>query len=178
MEIVGENIMISILSLLSSSRDFWIEEEYHFEHFKKHDFSCARNHLIEEIKSRKIYLERHKHNMSCLINHFATEWQQTVIPDIATYYYDILGEIDTHILDCKNAITEIEFVSKEQENRVYLIEMICDRIGDRYACKHEDIIKSASLESKRLFLKNVGYNLTEEERKELGLYMEGVNYES
>ena len=178
MEIVGENIMISILSLLSSSRDFWIEEEYHFEHFKKHDFSCARNHLIEEIKSRKIYLERHKHNMSCLINHFATEWQQTVIPDIATYYYDILGEIDTHILDCKNAITEIESVSKEQENRVYLIEMICDRIGDRYACKHEDIIKSASLESKRLFLKNVGYNLTEEERKELGLYMEGVNYES
>ena len=178
MEIVGENIMISILSLLSSSRDFWIEEEYHFEHFKKHDFSCARNHLIEEIKSRKIYLERHKHNMSCLINHFATEWQQTVIPDIATYYYDILGEIDTHILDCKNAITEIESVSEEQENRVYLIEMICDRIGDRYACKHEDIIKSASLESKRLFLKNVGYNLTEEERKELGLYMEGVNYES
>lgn len=171
--------MIGILTLLSSSRDFWIEEEYHFEHFKKHDFSFARNHLIEEIECRKIYLERNKHNMSCLINHFATEWQQTLVSDIATYYYDILGEIDTHILDCENAITEIESVSEEQENKVYLIEMICDRIGDRYACKHEDIIKSASLESKRLFLTHVaGYNLTEEERKELGLYMEGVNYES
>lgn len=176
--IIGENIMISILTLLSSSRDFWIEEEYHFEHFKKHDFSFARNHLIEEIECRKIYLERHKHNISCLINHFATEWQQTLVPDIATYYYDILGEIETHILDCENAIIEIKSVSEEQENRVYLIEMICDRIGDRYACKHEDIIKSASLESKRLFLTHVGYNLTEKERKELGLYMKGVNYES
>lgn len=161
--------MISILTLLSSGRDFWIEEEYHFEHFKKHDFSFARNHLIEEIECRKIYLERHKHNISCLINHFAVEWKQTLVPDISTYYYDILGEIDTHILDCENAIIEIKSVSDEQENRVYLIEMICDRIGDRYACKHEDIVKSASLDSKRLFLEYAGYKLTEEERKELGL---------
>jgi hypothetical protein len=167
-----------MLRLLSSGRDFWIEEEYHFDHFKKQDFNFARNHLIEEIECRKICLERHKRNISCLINHFATEWKRTVIPDIATYYYDILGEIDTHILDCENAIIEIKSVSDEQENRVYLIEMICDRIGDRYACKHEDIIKSASLESKRLFLTRAGYNLTVEERKALGLYMEGVNYES
>lgn len=164
--------MISVLTLLSSGREFWFESETHFDHFKKYDFTYARNHLIEEIESRKIYLERHKHNISCLINHFATEWKQTLVPDIATYYYDILGEIDTHILDCENAITEIESISEEQENRVYLIEMICDRIGDRYACKHEDIVKSASLESKRLFLTNAGYKLTEEERKELGLYLE------
>lgn len=170
--------MIGMLRLLSSGRDFWIEEEYHFDHFKKQDFSFARNHLIEEIECRKICLERHKRNISCLINHFATEWERTVIPDIATYYYDILGEIDTHILDCENAIIEIKSVSDEQENRVYLIEIICDRIGDRYACKHEDIIKSASLENKRLFLTRTGYNLTVEERKALGLYMEGVNYES
>lgn len=170
--------MIGMLRLLSSGRDFWTEEEYHFDHFKKQDFSFARNHLIEEIECRKICLERHKRNISCLINHFATEWERTVIPNIATYYYDILGEIDTHILDCENAIIEIKSVSDEQENRVYLIETICDRIGDRYACKHEDIIKSASLESKRLFLTYVGYNLTVEERKALGLYMEGVNYES
>lgn len=171
--------MISILSLLSSGRDFWIEEEYHFNHFKKHDFNFARKDLIEEIEYRKNYLEKKKHNISCLINHFATEWEQTLVPDVATYYYDILGEIETQILDCENAIKEIQSVSEEQENRVYLIETICDRIGDRCACKHEDIIKSASLESKRLFLTHVaGYNLTEEERKALGLYMEGVNYES
>lgn len=164
--------MISVLTLLSSGRDFWFEEEYHFEHFKKHDFSFARNHLIEEIECRKIYLERHKHNISCLINHFAVEWKQTLVPDVATYYYDILGEIETHILDCENAINEIQSVSEEQENRVYLIEMICDIIGDRYACKHEDIVKSASLESKRLFLSYARYNYTKEERKELGLYLE------
>lgn len=164
--------MISVLTLLSSGRDFWIEEEYHFNHFKKHDFSFARNHLVEEIEYRKIWLERHKKNMSCLINHFAIEWQQTLVPDVATYYYDILGEIETHVLDCENAIKEINSVSEEQENRAYLIEIICDRIGDRYACKHEDIVKSASLESKRLFLTNAGYNLTDEERKELGLYLE------
>lgn len=157
--------MISVLTLLSSGSDFWTEEEYHFEHFKKHDFSFARQHLIEEIKYRQNYLERHKHNISCLINHFVTEWEQTLVPDIATYYYDILGEIETQILDCENAITEIESVSEEQENRVYLIETICDRIGDRYACRHEDIIKSASLESKRLFLTNVGYKLNKEEKK-------------
>lgn len=164
--------MISVLTLLSSGREFWFESETHFDHFKKHDFTYARNHLIEEIESRKIYLERHKHNMSCLINHFAIEWQQTLVPDVATYYYDILGEIETHILDCENAIKEIQAVSEEQENRVYLIETICDRIGDTYACRHEDIVKSASLESKRLFLTHAGYNLTDEERKELGLYLE------
>lgn len=164
--------MISVLTLLSSGREFWFESETHFDHFKKYDFTYARNHLIEEIESRKIYLERHKHNMSCLINHFAIEWQQTLVPDVATYYYDILGEIETHILDCENAIKEINSVSEEQENRAYLIELICDRIGDRYACKHEDIVKSASLESKRLFLTNAGYKLTKEERKELGLYLE------
>ena len=161
--------MISVLTLLSSGRDFWIEEEYHFNHFKKHDFSFARKHLVEEIKSRKNHLERHKGNMSRLINHFATEWKQTLVPDVATYYYDILGEIEMQILDCENAIKEIQSVSEEQENRVYLIEVICDKIGDRYACKHEDIVKSASLESKRLFLTYAGYKLTEEERKELGL---------
>lgn len=164
--------MISVLSLLSSGRDFWFEEEYHFEHFKQHDFSFARKDLIEEIEYRKNYLERKKHIISSLINHFATEWQQTLVPDVATYYYDILGEIETQILDCDNAIKEIQAVTEEQENRVYLIEVICDRIGDRYACKHEDIVKSASLESKRLFLTHAGYKLTEEERKELGLYLE------
>lgn len=164
--------MISILTLLSSGRDFWIEEECHFNHFKKHDFNFARKDLIEEIEYRKNYLEKKKHNISSLINHFATEWEQTLIPDVATYYYDILGEIETHILDCENAIKEIQAVTEEQENRVYLIETICDRIGDRYACKHEDIVKSASLESKRLFLTHAGYNLTDEERKELGLYLE------
>ena len=164
--------MISVLTLLSSGRDFWIEEEYHFEHFKQHDFSFARKHLVEEIESRKNFLERHKGNMSRLINHFATEWQQTLVPDVATYYYDILGEIETQILDCENAIKEIQAVTEEQENRVYLIEMVCDRIGDMYACKHEDVVKSASLESKRLFLTYAGYNYTEEERKELGLYLE------
>ena len=164
--------MISVLTLLSSGRDFWFEEEYHFEHFKKHDFSFARKDLIEEIEYRKNYLEKKKHNISCLINHFATEWEQTLVPDIATYYYDILGEIETHILDCENSIKEIQAVSEEQENRVYLIETICDRIGDRYACKHDDIVKSASLESKRLFLSYAGYNYTKEERKELGLYLE------
>lgn len=163
--------MISVLTLLSSGREFWFESEYHFEHFKHYDFNYARNHLIEEIKYRKNWLERHKKNMSCLINHFATEWEQTLVPDVATYYYDILGEIETHILDCENAITEIESISEDQENRVYLIEIICDRIGDRYACKHEDIVKSASLESKRLFLEYAGYKLTKEERKELGLYI-------
>lgn len=161
--------MISVLTLLSSGRDFWFESETHFDHFKKYEF--ARKHLVEEIESRKNYLERHKHNMSCLINHFATEWQQTLVPDVATYYYDILGEIETQILDCENAIKEIQAVTEEQENRVYLIEMICDKIGDAYACKHEDIVKSASLDSKRLFLTNSGYNFTEEERKELGLYL-------
>lgn len=164
--------MISVLTLLSSGREFWFESETHFDHFKKYDFTYARNHLIEEIEYRKIWLERHKKNISCLINHFATEWKQTLVPDIATYYYDILGEIDTHILDCENAITEIESISEEQENRVYLIEMICDRIGDRYACKHEDIVKSASLESKRLFLTNAGYKLTEEERLEQREFLE------
>lgn len=163
--------MISVLTLLSSGRDFWFEEEYHFEHFKQHDFSFARKHLVEEIESRKIYLERHNHNMSCLINHFAVEWEQTLVPDVATYYYDILGEIETQILDCENAITEIEAVSEDQENRAYLIEVICDKIGDSYACRHEDIVKSASLKSKRLFLTHAGYNYTEEERKELGLYL-------
>lgn len=169
--------MISVLTLLSSGRDFWFESENHFDHFKKYEFEFARKHLVEEIKSRKIYLERHKHNMSCLINHFAIEWEQTLVPDVATYYYDILGEIETQILDCENAITEIESVSEDQENRAYLIELICDRIGDRYACKHEDIVKSASLKSKRLFLTYAGYNHTKEERKELGLYIEGVNYD-
>lgn len=164
--------MISVLTLLSSGRDFWFEEEYHFEHFKQHDFSFARKNLIEEIESRKIWLERHKGNMSRLINHFATEWEQTLVCDIATYYYDILGEIETHILDCENAIKEILAITDEQENRAYLIEIICDRIGDRYACKHEDIVKSASLKSKRLFLSYAGYNYTDEERKELGLYLE------
>lgn len=164
--------MISILSLLSSGRDFWIEEEYHFNHFKKHDFNFARKDLIEEIEYRKNYLEKKKHNISSLINHFATEWEQTLVPDVATYYYDILGEIETHILDCENAIKEIQSVSEEQENRVYLIETICDIIGDTYACRHEDIVKSASLESKRLFLSYAGYNYTKEERKELGLYLE------
>lgn len=164
--------MISVLTLLSSGRDFWIEEEYHFNHFKKHDFNFARKDLIEEIEYRKNYLEKKKHNISSLINHFATEWQQTLVPDVATYYYDILGEIETHILDCENAIKEINSVSEEQENRAYLIEIICDKIGDGYACRHEDIVKSASLESKRLFLTHAGYNLTEEERKELGLYLE------
>lgn len=164
--------MISVLTLLSSGRDFWIEEECHFNHFKKHDFKFARKDLIEEIEYRKNYLEKKKHNISSLINHFATEWQQTLVPDIATYYYDILGEIETHILDCENAIKEIQAVSEEQENRVYLIEVICDKIGDTYACRHEDIVKSASLESKRLFLTHAGYNLTDEERKELGLYLE------
>lgn len=163
--------MISMLSLLSSDRDFWIESEYHFNHFKKHDFSFARKHLVEEIESRKNHLERHKHNMSCLINHFAIEWEQTLVPDVATYYYDILGEIEAHILDCENAIKEIQAVTEEQENRVYLIETICDKIGDAYACKHEDFVKSASLDSKRLFLTYAGYELTEEERKELGLYL-------
>lgn len=164
--------MIGLLTLLSSGRDFWFESEYHFDHFKKYEFEFARKHLVEEIESRKIYLERHKHNMSRLINHFAIEWEQTLVPDVATYYYDILGEIETHILDCENAIKEIQAVSEEQENRVYLIEMACDRICDRYACKHEDIVKSASLESKRLFLTHAGYNLTDKERKELGLYLE------
>ena len=164
--------MISVLTLLSSGRDFWFESETHFDHFKKYDFVFARNHLVEEIESRKIWLERHKGNMSRLINHFATEWEQTLVPDIATYYYDILGEIETHILDCENAIKEILAITDEQENRAYLIELICDRIGDRYACKHEDIVKSASLESKRLFLTHAGYNYTDEERKELGLYLE------
>ena len=164
--------MISVLTLLSSGRDFWFEEEYHFEHFKQHDFSFARKNLIEEIESRKIWLGRHKGNMSRLINHFATEWEQTLVCDIATYYYDILGEIETHILDCENAIKEILAITDEQENRAYLIEIICDRIGDRYACKHEDIVKSASLKSKRLFLSYAGYNYTDEERKELGLYLE------
>lgn len=163
--------MISVLTLLSSGRDFWFESENHFEHFKKYDFVFACNHLVEEIESRKIYLERHKGNMSRLINHFEIEWQQTIVPDVATYYYDILGEIGTHILDCENAIKEIQAVTEDQENRVYLIEMICDKIGDRYACKHEDIVKSASLESKRLFLSYAGYNYTDEERKELGLYI-------
>lgn len=169
--------MISVLTLLSSGRDFWFEEESHFEYFKKHEFEFARRHLVEEIESRKIWLERHKHNMSCLINHFAIEWEQTLVCDIASYYYDILGEIETHILDCENAIKEILAVTEEQENRVYLIEMVCDRIGDRYACKHEDIVKSASLKSKRLFLSYAGYNYTKEERKELGLYIEGINYD-
>lgn len=164
--------MISVLTLLSSGRDFWFESEIHFEHFKKYDFVFARNHLVEEIESRKIYLERHKNNMSRLINHFAIEWEQTLVPDIATYYYDILGEIETQILDCENAIKEILAITDEQENRAYLVEIICDRIGDRYACKHEDIVKSASLESKRLFLSYAGYNYTKEERKELGLYLE------
>lgn len=164
--------MISVLTLLSSGRDFWFESETHFDHFKKYEFEYARKHLVEEIESRKIYLERHKHNMSCLINHFAIEWQQTLVPDIATYYYDILGEIETHILDCENAIKEIQVVTEEQENRVYLIEVICDKIGDSYACRHEDIVKSASLDSKRLFLSYAGYNYTKEERKELGLYLE------
>lgn len=164
--------MISVLTLLSSGRDFWFEEEYHFEHFKQHDFSFARKNLIEEIEYRKNYLEKKKHNISSLINHFAIEWEQTLVPDVATYYYDVLGEIETHILDCENAIKEINSVSEEQENRAYLIELICDRIGDRYACKHEDIVKSASLESKRLFLTHAGYNYTDEERKELGLYLE------
>lgn len=164
--------MISVLTLLSSGRDFWFESETHFEHFKKYDFVFARNHLVEEIESRKIYLERQKGNMSRLINHFAIEWEQTLPPDVATYYYDILGEIGTHILDCENAIKEILAITEEQENRVYLIEIICDRIGDRYACKHEDIVKSASLKSKRLFLTHAGYNYTDEERKELGLYLE------
>ena len=164
--------MISVLTLLSSGRDFWIEEEYHFEHFKQHDFSFARKNLIEEIEYRKNYLEKKKHNISSLINHFATEWQQTLVPDVATYYYDILGEIATQILDCENAITEIKSVSEDQENRAYLIEVICDKIGDSYACRHEDIVKSASLESKRLFLSYAGYNYTDEERKELGLYLE------
>lgn len=161
--------MISVLTLLSSGRDFWIEEECHFNHFKKHDFNFARKDLIEEIEYRKNYLEKKKHNISSLINHFATEWEQTLVPDVATYYYDVLGEIETQILDCENAIKEIQAVTEEQENRVYLIEIICDRIGDRYACKHEDIVKSASLESKRLFLTYAGYKLTEEERKELDL---------
>ena len=164
--------MISVLTLLSSGRDFWFEEEYHFNHFKKDDFSFARKNLIEEIEFRKIYLEKEKHNISSLINHFATEWKQTLVPDIATYYYDILGEIETQILDCENAIKEILAVTEDQENRAYLIEIVCDRIGDRYACKHEDIVKSASLESKRLFLTHAGYTYTEEERKELGLYLE------
>lgn len=164
--------MISVLTLLSSGRDFWFESETHFEYFKKHEFEFARNHLVEEIESRKIYLERNKGNMSRLINHFATEWKQTLVPDVATYYYDILGEIETQILDCENAITEIESVSEDQENRAYLIEVICDKIGDSYACRHEDIVKSASLESKRLFLTYAGYNYTDEERKELGLYLE------
>lgn len=158
--------MISVLTLLSSGRDFWFESETHFDHFKKYDFVFARNHLVEEIESRKIWLERHKGIMSRLINHFATEWEQTLVCDIATYYYDILGEIETHILDCENAIKEILAITDEQENRAYLIEIICDRIGDRYACKHEDIVKSASLDSKRLFLTNAGYKLTEEERLE------------
>lgn len=157
--------MISILTLLSSGRDFWIEEEYHFNHFKKHDFNFARKDLIEEIEYRKNYLEKKKHNISSLINHFATEWEQTLVPDVATYYYDILGEIEMQILDCENAIKEIQVVTEEQENRVYLIEVICDKIGDRYACKHEDIVKSASLDSKRLFLSYAGYNYTKEERK-------------
>lgn len=164
--------MISVLTLLSSGREFWFESETHFDHFKKYDFKYARNHLIEEIEYRKIWLERHKKNMSCLINHFAIEWQQTLVPDVATYYYDILGEIETHILDCENAIKEIQAVTEEQENRVYLIEVICDKIGDSYACRHEDIVKSASLDSKRLFLEYAGYKLTKEERKELGLYLE------
>ena len=164
--------MISVLTLLSSGRDFWFESETHFDHFKKYEFEYARKHLVEEIESIKIYLESHKHNMSCLINHFATEWEQTLVPDVATYYYDILGEIETQILDCENAIKEIQAVSEEQENRVYLIETICDRIGDTYAYRHEDIVKSASLESKRLFLTHAGYNFTDEERKELGLYLE------
>lgn len=164
--------MISVLTLLSSGREFWFESETHFDHFKKYDFTYARNHLIEEIEYRKIWLERHKKNMSCLINHFAIEWQQTLVPDVATYYYDILGEIETHILDCENAIKEIQAVTEEQENRVYLIEVICDKIGDTYACRHEDIVKSASLDSKRLFLEYAGYKLTEEEQKELGLYLE------
>lgn len=164
--------MISVLTLLSSGREFWFESETHFDHFKKYDFTYARNHLIEEIEYRKIWLERHKKNMSCLINHFAIEWQQTLVPDVATYYYDILGEIETHILDCENAIKEIQAVTDEQENRAYLIELVCDRIGDTYACRHEDIVKSASLKSKRLFLSYAGYNYTKEERKELGLYLE------
>ena len=164
--------MISVLSLLSSGRDFWFEEEYHFEHFKQHDFHFARKDLIEEIEYRKNYLEKKKHNISGLINHFVTEWEQkTLVPDVATYYYDILGEIETQILDCENAIKEIQSVSEEQENRVYLIETICDKIGDTYACRHEDIVKSASLDSKRLFLSYAGYNYTEEERKELELYI-------
>lgn len=164
--------MISVLTLLSSGRDFWFESETHFYHFKKYEFEYARKHLVEEIEYRKNFLERHKGNMSCLINHFATEWEQTLVPDVATYYYDILGEIETQILDCDNAIKEIQAVTEEQENRAYLIELVCDRIGDRYACKHEDIVKSASLKSKRLFLTHAGYNYTEEERKELGLYLE------
>lgn len=165
--------MIGMLRLLSSGRDFWVEAEYHFNFFDKKDFQYARNKLIEDIENRRDYLSRYQRETIELINHFSTKWQQTVVPDIATYYYDILGEIERHILDCQKAIEQIRV-----ENEARRIELICDKIGDSYACKLEDIVTCASLESKDKILRRLGYRLSIDERKELGLYIEGVNYES
>lgn len=164
--------MISMLRLLSSGRDFWVEAEYHFNFFDKKDFQYARNKLIEDIGNRRDYLSRYQRETIELINHFSTKWQQTVVPDIATYYYDILGEIERHILDCQKAIEQIR-VENERER----IEIICDKIGDGYACKLEDIVTCASLESKDKILTRLGYRLSIDERKELGLFIEGVNYD-
>lgn len=164
--------MIGMLRLLSSGRDFWVEAEYHFNFFDKKDFQYARNKLIDDIKNRVDYLSRYQRETIELINHFSTKWQQTVVPDIATYYYDILGEIERHILDCQKAIEQIRVEDEERR-----IELICDKIGDGYACKLEDIVTCASLESKDKILTRLGYRLSIDERKELGLFIEGVNYD-
>lgn len=166
--------MIGMLRLLSSGRDFWVEAEYLFNFFDKKDFQFARRKLIEDIENRRDYLSWYQKETIELINHFSTKWQQTttVPDDIATYYYDILGEIERHILDCQKAIEQIRV-----ENEVGRIELICDKIGDGYACKLEDIVTCASLESKDKILTRLGYRLSIDERKELGLFIEGVNYD-
>ena len=160
--------MIGMLRLLSSGRDFWVEAEYHFNFFDKKDFQFARRKLIEDIGNRRDYLSRYQKETIELINHFSTKWQQTAVPDIATYYYDILGEIERHILDCQKAIEQIRVENEEER-----IELICDKIGDGYACKLEDIVTCASLESKDKILTRLGYRLSIDERKELGLFIEG-----
>lgn len=88
--------MIGMLRLLSSGRDFWVEAEYLFNFFDKKDFQYARNKLIEDIGNRRYYLSWYQKETIELINHFSAKWQQTAVPDIATYYYDILGEIERH----------------------------------------------------------------------------------
>lgn len=160
--------MINYLLLLHSATEFYFEQECNFDYFKNKDFDFAQKHLIEQIESRENYLKKSENSIKILINHFATDWQETGVPDIATYYYDILGEIENQILDCQKVVEKIndlsELRSMTTDEKIKEITKTLDILGDTYAKRNEEAVNCCSFDTKFLVLTRYGYKMTEEER--------------